>query len=80
MPLAEEMAERGHEVVVVMPHPTKKPNPKLKEIIIDGKELLDMLERVSGDKLSEGANPYPPVFELADAAILVSILVIVKHS
>ena len=79
MPLAEEMGERGHEVVVVMPHPTKKPNPKLKEIIIDGKELLDMLERVSEDKLRSGANANPPVFELADAAIAVSILVMVKH-
>ena len=35
MPLAEEMAERGHEVVVVMPFATKKPHPKVKEIIID---------------------------------------------
>ena len=73
MPLAEEMAARGHEVVVLMPHPTKKPNPNLKEIIIDGREFIEMTDKVSEQQLKTGADGIPPVFEIFNAGLLVSI-------
>ena len=71
MPLAEEMAKKGHEVVVVMAYPTKKPNPKVKEIIIDGTEWMEMQEHLSNEKLKTGADASPPIFELVDMATLV---------
>ena len=73
MPIAEEMATRGHEVVVVMPYQTKKPNPKIKEIIVEGKEFTDMTDRVSEQKLKTGADANPPLLELINTALLVSI-------
>ena len=72
MPVAEEMAAKGNEVVVVMPYATKKPNPKVKEIIIDGKELDDMYERISVEKLKTGADSKTPLFEYVDIAVSVS--------
>ena len=73
MPLAEEMAARGHEVVVLMPHPTKKPNPKVNEIIIDGHEFIELTEKLSEKELKAGADGIPPVFEMFNAGLLVSI-------
>ena len=72
MPLAEEMASKGHEVVVVMPYATKKPNPKVKEIIIDGKEWDDFQEGMSVVQLKTGADSKPPLFEVVDIAVSVS--------
>ena len=37
MPVATEMAKRGHEVVVLTQHPDKNPNPNITEINVDGK-------------------------------------------
>ena len=71
MPLAEEMAKRGHEVAVLMPYPTKKPNPKIKEIITDGREWDEMQQSISNEKLKTGADQTPPVFELINTATLV---------
>ena len=72
MPLAEEIAAKGHEVVVVMPYATKKPNPKVKEIIIDGKELDDLHEGMSVTQLKTGADSKYPLFEVVDIAVSVS--------
>ena len=72
MPVAEEMASKGHEVVVVMPYATKKPNPKVKEIIIDGKELDDLHEGMSVIQLKTGADSKYPLFEVVDIAVSVS--------
>ena len=72
MPLAEKMASKGHEVVVVMPYATKKPNPKVKEIIIDGKEWDELQERMSVEKLKAGADSKTPLFEAVDIAVSVS--------
>ena len=74
MPLAEEMASKGHEVVVVMPYATKKPNPKVKEIIIDSKEWDGMQAKMSEEKLQTGADSKPPLFELVNVATMVGIL------
>merc|ERR1711894_671757 len=68
MPLAEEMAAKGHEVVVVMPYATKTPNPKVKEIIVDGKEWDDMQAKMSEEKLKTGADSKPPLFEVVEIA------------
>ena len=73
MPLAEEMASKGHEVVVVMPYATKKPNPKVKEIIIDSKEWDGMQAKMSEEKLQTGADSKPPLFELVNVATMVGI-------
>ena len=51
MPVASEMARRGHEVVVITQHPDKKPDHNLTEITIDGKIFNDMIEKVSVEKL-----------------------------
>ena len=72
MPMANEMAAKGHEVVVVMPYATKKPNPKVKEIIIDGKEWDELQERMSIEKLKTGADSKTPLFEAVDIAVSVS--------
>ena len=72
MPVAEEMAARGHEVVVLMQHPTKKPNPKLKEIIIDGREIEELTEKVSEQKLKSGDGGRIPIFDMLNTAFLVS--------
>ena len=71
MPLAEEMAKKGHEVVVIMPYATKTPNPKVKEIITDGREWDELQQSISNEKLQTGADQSPPVFELVDLAALV---------
>ena len=73
MPLAEEMAARGHEVVVVMPYASKTPNPKVKEIIIDSTEWDGMQAKMSEEKLQTGADSKPPLFEIVDIAIKVGI-------
>ena len=73
MPIVDEMAARGHEVVVLMPYPTKNAHPRVKEIIIEGKEFVDMTDRVSEQKLKVGGDANPPVFELINTALLVSI-------
>ena len=72
MPLAEEMVARGHQVTVVMPYPTKTPNPKIKEIIVDGKEWDAMQKKMSDEKLNDDAGAMPPVHELVENALLVS--------
>ena len=76
MPVAEEMASRGHEVAVVMQHPTKNPNPNIKEIIIGGNEFIDMTERVSNEKLKSGADATPPLMDMINTAVVVSISII----
>ena len=71
MPLAEELVNRGHEVSVVMPYPTKKPNPKITEIIVDGTSWDELQQRMSNEKLQTGASQVPPLFEIIEEAILV---------
>ena len=45
----------------------------LKEIIIDGREFIEMTEKVSEQQLKTGADGIPPVFEMFNAGLLVSI-------
>ena len=71
MPLAEELVNRGHEVSVVMPYPTKKPNPKINEVIVDGTSWDELQQRMSNEKLQTGASQVPPLFEIIEEAILV---------
>ena len=78
MPVAEEMASRGHEVAVLMQHGTKNPNPNVKEIIIDGNEFNEMTERVSDEKLKSGADSTPPLMELINTAVVVSMRTILS--
>ena len=80
MPVASEMAKRGHEVVVVTQHPDKKPNPNLTEIIIDGSEFNELMDRVSEDKLKTGGNPDPPILEFIELQLKVSSVVYVCFS
>ena len=72
IPVAEEMAKRGHEVVVITQHPDKKPIPNLKEITVDGNEFNEMLERVSKEKLQNDGNADPPIMELITTGLIVS--------
>ena len=71
MPLAEELVNRGHEVSVVMPYPTKNPNPKITEVIVDGTSWDELQQRMSNEKLQTGASQVPPLFEIIEEAILV---------
>ena len=75
MPLAEELAAKGHEVVVVMPYATKNPNPKVKEIIIDSTEWDGMQAKMSEKQLQTGADSKPPLFEVVEIATTVSIFI-----
>ena len=72
MPVASEMARRGHDVVVVTQHPDKKPNSNLTEIIIDGKEFTEFADRMSAEKLKTGGNPDPPIMEAIELQLSVS--------
>ena len=76
MPVAEEMAARGHEVVVLAPFPAVEPNPKIKEIILECDELIKSME-VAHDKLLTSAvdASYPAISrsELINTGLLVSI-------
>ena len=72
MPLAEKMATKGHEVVVVMPYATEKPNPKIKEMIIDNQEWEEMQATVSEEKLKTGGDPMSPLIEIVAIAILLN--------
>ena len=73
MPVASEMARRGHEVVVITQHPDKKPDHNLTEITIDGKIFNDMIEKVSVEKLKTGGDPDPPLMEFVESQVAVSI-------
>ena len=55
------------------PFSTKIPNPKVKEIIVDGKEFIELTEKNSEEKLKQGADLSVPVFDMVEAAILVSV-------
>ena len=75
MPIAEALVDRGHEVVIIMPHPTKKPNPKIKEIIVDASKFEEMTAKVSREQLT-GQSPGSamiPIFDMFDAAEHVSV-------
>merc|ERR1712226_501783 len=71
MPVASEMAGRGHEVVVITQHPDKKPDPKLTEITIDGTIFNNLMEKVSAEKLKTGGNPDPPLMEFVEAQLAI---------
>ena len=73
MPVATEMARRGHEVVVLTQHPDKNPNPNITEITIDGKIFNTLTERISKEILKEGASTNPPLVEFVEAQLAVSI-------
>ena len=75
MPLATEMAKRGHEVVVVTQHPDKKPNPNITEITVDAKEFNELTDRMSAEKLKTGGNPDPPLAEFIECQLLVGTVV-----
>ena len=64
IPLAEKMARNGHEVVVVTPYATEKPNLKIKEIIIDNQEWEEMQAKVSEEKLKTGGDSKSPLFKI----------------
>ena len=72
MPVASEMARRGHEVVVITQHPDKKPVANLTEITIDGKEFNEFVEIISTEKLKLGGNPDPPMMKIIELQLLVS--------
>ena len=72
MPVASEMARRGHEVVVITQHPDKRPNPNLTEITVDGNEFNEFIERNSAEKLKTGGNTDPPLMEGIQLQLLVS--------
>ena len=72
MPVAEEMAKRGHQVVVITQHPDKKPTANLKEIIIDAKDFEELTAQVSAEKLKTGGNPDPPIMLGVEYALKVS--------
>ena len=80
MPVASEMARLGHEVVVVTQHPDKKPNPNLTEIIIDGSEFNELMDRVSEDQLKTGGNPDPPILEFIELQLKVSSICMFLYS
>ena len=73
MPVATEMARRGHEVVVLTQHPDKNPNPNITEITIDGKIFNDLTERISKEMMKEGGSTSPPFMEFVEANLAVSI-------
>ena len=72
MPVASEMARRGHEVVVITQHPDKNPNPNITEITIEAKEFNEFTEKVSAEKLKTGGNPDPPIMEMIELQLSVS--------
>ena len=73
MPVAAEMAIRGHEVVVVSQYPDTNPNPNITEIIVDEKrQLATFYNKISQQTLNEGVETYASIMEFCDVAISVS--------
>ena len=72
MPLAEQMVAKGHEVVVLMPFPTKTPNPKIKEIIVNGSEFIQHIGKKINEEVKTGEAPIFPIFGVVQNALLVS--------
>ena len=56
------------------------PEPNLTEIIIDGSEFNELMDRVSEDKLKTGGNPDPPILEFIELQLKVSSVVYVCFS
>ena len=75
MPMAEMMADRGHEVVVVMPIATKKRHPRVREIIFNGTALEGFMESYSrlflagGSKLPFITQMYHSLEEIQENAL-----------
>ena len=70
MPLAEKMAERGHEVVLMLPFPSKHKHPGIREIVVDNSAFEEMIAMISREKLASGGDPNPPVVELFKSAFM----------
>ena len=72
MPVANEMARKGHEVVILTQHPDKNPIPNITEITIEGKIMKVVSEKMSEDVMKEGASTSPPLMDFVEAQVAVS--------
>ena len=74
MPVAKELASRGHSVTIVTPYPDKKIDAELdiRQISFDSRFLTDKIQTVSKEKLSSTANDSFPIFELFNMAFTAS--------
>jgi hypothetical protein len=73
MPVATELALRGHSVTIVTPFPDKKVNPTLgiRQISFDSNFMVENIKRISKEKLGVSANDSFPIFELFNVAFTV---------
>ena len=72
MPVAIEMARKGHEVVILTQHPDKNPIPNITEITIEGKIMKVVSEKMSEEVMKEGASTSPPIMDFVEAQAAVS--------
>ena len=73
MPVAKELAARGHAVTIVTPFPDKSVDSlNLRQISFDNKFMVDSIRQMSKSKLNPDADASFPIFDLFNIAFTVS--------
>ena len=72
MPVAIELASRGHSVTIVTPFPDKMvDNQNIRQISFDSKFMIDKIREMSKEKLNPNSDDKFPIFELFNVAFTV---------
>ena len=72
MPVAIELASRGHSVTIVTPYPDKMlDNPNIRQISFDSEFMVDKIRQISKEKLNPNSDDKFPIFELFNVAFTV---------
>jgi hypothetical protein len=73
MPVAKELASRGHSVTIVTPFPDKKiDSSSIQQISFDSQFMVDSIREMSKSKLNPNADASFPIFDLFNMAFIVS--------
>jgi len=57
MPLAKELASKGHDVLLVYPHKSKHQTKRITELTINGSRFTELTEKTSSIAMTDGKNP-----------------------
>ena len=72
MPVAVELASRGHSVTIVTPYPDKMlDNSNIRQISFDSEFMVDKIRQISKEKLNPDSDDKFPIFELFNVAFTV---------
>ena len=72
MPVAVELASRGHSVTIVTPYPDKMlDNSNIRQISFDSEFMVDKIREISKEKLNPNSDDKFPIFDLFNVAFTV---------